>query len=112
MRLGHFNFESIKFLTNKKWVTGSPVIQTLDQLCETCVVGKKHRDPFSKRHAWRATQPFKLVHYDLCYVEVPSNRGNRYFITFIDDFRRKTWKKFDDKTEKCIFVGYSEETKT
>lgn len=32
MRLGHFNFESIKFLANKQWVTGLPVIQAPDQL--------------------------------------------------------------------------------
>lgn len=55
MRLGHFNFESIKFLANKKWGTCLPVIQVPDQLCEACVVGKKHRDPFPKGETWRAT---------------------------------------------------------
>ncbi|XP_050890965.1 uncharacterized protein LOC127096440 [Lathyrus oleraceus] len=74
MCLGHFNFESIKFLANKKWVTGLPVIQVPNQLCEACVVGKKHRYPFPKGSAWRATKPLELVHSDLCYVEVLSNR--------------------------------------
>lgn len=52
--LGHFNFESIKFLAHKKWVIGFPVIKAPDQLCEACVVEKKHQDPFSKGHACRA----------------------------------------------------------
>ena len=102
MRLGHFNFESIKFLANKKWVTGLPVIKAPDQLCEACVVGKKHRDPFPKGRAWRASKPLELVHSDLCYVEVPSNGGNKYFITFIDDFSRKTWVYIlKNKSDAC-----------
>lgn len=59
-------------------------------MCDVYVVGKKHRDPFPKGHACRATKPLELVHYNPCYMEVPSNKGNRYFITFIDDFSRKT----------------------
>src|ERR1044072_2337374 len=105
MRLGHFNFESIKFLARKKWVTGLPFIKTPDQLCEACVVSKKHRDPFSKGRAWRATKPLELVHSDLCYVEVPSNGGNTYFITFIDDFTRKAWVYIlKNKSDACDTV--------
>lgn len=48
MRLGHFNFESIKFLANKKWVADLPIIKVPNQISETCIVGKKHRDPFPK----------------------------------------------------------------
>ncbi|KAK3027764.1 hypothetical protein RJ639_042256 [Escallonia herrerae] len=64
MRLGHLNFGSIKFLANKEWVLGLPTIQVLDQVCESCVMGKKHRDPFPIRHAWRAKSPLELVHSD------------------------------------------------
>lgn len=48
MRLGHFNFESIKFLANKKWVADLPIIKVPNQICETCIVGKNHRGPFPK----------------------------------------------------------------
>ena len=90
MHLGHFNFRSIKFLADKQWVSGLPSIQVPNQLCEACIMGKKHRDPFPQGRAQRATKPLEIVHSDLCYVEVPSFGGNKYFITFIDDFSRKT----------------------
>ena len=32
MRLGHLNFGSIKFLSNKKWASGLPTIQVPDQI--------------------------------------------------------------------------------
>lgn len=32
-----------------------------------------------------------IVHLDLCFVEIPTHGGSRYFIMFIDDFSRKTW---------------------
>ena len=30
----------------------------------------------------------------MCSVDVPSNGSSKYFITFIDDFNRKTWVYF------------------
>lgn len=105
MQLGHVNFESIKFLSHKKWVTGLPIIKAPDQLCEACVVRKKHRDPFSKGCACRASKPLKLVHSDLCYMEVPSTGGNKYFITFIYDITRKAWVYIlKNKSDACDTV--------
>ena len=102
MRLGHLNFGSIKFLANKRWVAGLPSTQVLDKVCKTCIIGKKHRDPFLTRQVWRAKRPLELVHSDLCYVEVPSNGGNKYFITFIDDFSKKAWVYFlKKKSDAC-----------
>ncbi|KAK2979582.1 hypothetical protein RJ640_020074 [Escallonia rubra] len=92
MRLGHLNFGSITFLANKEWVLGLPTIQVPDQVCEPCVMGKKHRDPFPTRQPWRAKSPLELVHSDLCYVEVPSNGGALLELR----------KKLDGKAEKCI----------
>ncbi|TXG50951.1 hypothetical protein EZV62_023475 [Acer yangbiense] len=130
--------KSLKLLSSRKMVSGLPVIDPLDRVCETCVVGKKHRDPFPIKKTWRASWPLELVHSDLYSVETSSNGGYRYFITFIDDFSRKAWvyflqqksdacdafkrfkalvenqserKKLDDKAEKCIFIGYSQVTK-
>jgi hypothetical protein len=37
----------------------------------------------------RATAPLQLVHSDLCGpLSVPTPHGDRYFITFIDDYSR------------------------
>ena len=63
--------------------------------CEACVKGKHHRVPFSKRSKWRATERLQLIHSDLCGpINSPSNSQIRYFISFIDDFSRKTWIYF------------------
>ena len=50
----------------------------------------------TKGQTWRAKRSLELVHLDVRYVEVSSNSGSKYFITFIDDFNRKNqvyfWK--------------------
>ncbi|XP_072060552.1 uncharacterized protein [Arachis hypogaea] len=52
--------------------------------------------------SWRARRLLEIVHLDLCSVEVPSNGGSRYFITFIDDFSRYTWVYFlKQKSKAC-----------
>ncbi|TXG59678.1 hypothetical protein EZV62_014251 [Acer yangbiense] len=54
MRFGHVNFGSLKQLASRKMVSGLPSINPLDRVCETCVLGKKHRNPFPIGKAWRA----------------------------------------------------------
>jgi len=49
-------------------------------------LGKNPKDPFLSENLVRATEPFELVHKDLCEMGHPSNR---YIITFIDDYNRK-----------------------
>ena len=61
---------------------------------ETCEIGKKHRDSFSTGKSWRARKLLEIIHSYLCSVEIPTPGGSRYFITFIDDFSRKTWVYF------------------
>ena len=102
MRFGHVNFGSLKQLASRKMVSGLPSINPPDRVCETCILGKKHRDPFPIGKAWRASKRLALVHSDLCSVEVPSNGNFRYFITFIDDFSRKAWVYFlQQKSDAC-----------
>ena len=39
-----------------------------------------------------STNPLELVHTDICGPFDPiSIRGNKYFISFINDFNRKLW---------------------
>jgi len=102
LRFGHLNFDSLNLLARKNMVSGLPVIDVPKNICETCVLGKKHRDPFPSGSAWRAKKPLELIHSDLCSVEVPSNGGSRYFISFIDDFSRKAWVYFlQNKSDAC-----------
>lgn len=113
MRFGHLNFSSLNLLARKNLVSGLPQILVPNQVCETCVIGKKHKDTFPKGGVSRAQMPLEIIHSDLCSLEVPSYGGGKYFITFIDDFSRKTWVYIlKNKSEACdtfkIFKAYVE----
>ena len=94
-RLGHLNFQSLKLLHQKNMVQGLPQIKEVSDVCEGCALGKQHTFPFPKGKAWRAKEPLELVHSDVCGpMETTTDGGNRYFLTFIDDFTRMTWVYF------------------
>ncbi|KAL4388518.1 hypothetical protein GQ457_09G024580 [Hibiscus cannabinus] len=102
MRFGHYHFSGLNFLSRKEYVSGLPVINIPKGICETCEIGKKHRESFPTGKSWRARKPLEIVHSDLCMVEIPTHGGSRYFITFIDDFSRKAWVYFlKHKSEAC-----------
>jgi hypothetical protein len=64
-------------------------------ICVGCVLDKHHRDNFDKRSSWHASSPLQLVHSDLCGpLSSPSFSGCKYFLTFIDDFSRRSWVYF------------------
>ncbi|RVW49504.1 Retrovirus-related Pol polyprotein from transposon TNT 1-94 [Vitis vinifera] len=76
-------------------VEGLPKLKASQKVCENCLVGKQHRDPFPKESLWRASKILQLIHADICGPINPiSNSKKRYLITFIDDFSRKTWVYF------------------
>jgi hypothetical protein len=63
--------------------------------CVDCLTDKKYRYAIPKQVVWRATKKLELVHSDICGPINPrSNGGNRYFITFSDDYSRNTWIYF------------------
>ena len=83
-RYGHLNFRSLNYLSNKNLVDGLPQIRGIDEICESCIFGKQHRDVFPKRTARRATKPIELVHADVCGpMRIPSLNNNTYFIVFM-----------------------------
>ena len=82
-------------LASKKMVKGLPHIDHPDEVCESCVLSKHHRSNFAKEVNWKAKRPLELVHTDVCGPIKPMSTGqNRYFLTFTDDFSRKTWIYF------------------
>ena len=94
-RFGHLNFNGLRLLAKKEMVTGLPLLGDFNQLCEGCILGKMHRDSFPMGKSCRAQQPLELVHSDICRpMETVSHGGNRYFLTFIDDYSRRTWVYF------------------
>jgi transposase InsO family protein len=79
-------------LVKKDMVKGLPVLQESNEICSDCVEGKHYRDSIPKAATWRAYEKLELVHSDICGpINPSSNGGCRYFITFIDDYSRKTW---------------------
>ena len=91
-RFGHLNFKSLDLLSNKKLVSGMPSIKVPKELCEQCVACKQPRNVFVSYIPSRTNKSLELVYSDVCGpFEEPSIGENRYFVTFIDDFTRKTW---------------------
>jgi hypothetical protein len=75
-------------------VNGLPYINNDDEVCEGCIFGKQHRESYSNR-TWKDREHLALVHSYLCApMETISFGKARYFLTFIDDFSRKTWVYF------------------
>ncbi|KAK4393449.1 Retrovirus-related Pol polyprotein from transposon TNT 1-94 [Sesamum angolense] len=94
-RLGHFNFQGLKILHQKKMMTDLPQIQAIEGACEACLQGKQHKKPFPSRTSWRAKAVLELIHTDVCGpMRTPSYEQNRYFILFIDAYSRMTWVYF------------------
>ncbi|KAG6521246.1 hypothetical protein ZIOFF_018357 [Zingiber officinale] len=56
MRFGHFHFSGLNYLARKKLVFELPDIVKSNHVCETCLIGKKHREPFPVGKSWRATK--------------------------------------------------------
>jgi hypothetical protein len=63
----------------------------LHHICEGCIKGKHQRTSFPKDGATRASQLLEIVHTNVWGpMRTTSHGGVRYFLTFIDDFSRKT----------------------
>ena len=113
-RFGHTNLGYLSYNQRHNLVKGLPSISRNEDVCEGCMMGKQTRESFPQEEAWRATKPLELIHTDLCGpMKTPSIGGNRYILTFIDDYSRKLWVYFlKEKSEVFnffkIFKAYVE----
>ncbi len=89
-RLSHLNMASLTKL--EKMVNGMNLKEVpLHHVCEACIEGKHQRTSFPKDEVTRASKLLELVHSDVCaLMKTTSHGGAQYFVTFIDDFSRKT----------------------
>lgn len=105
LHYGHLSFKGLKILHEKNMVEKLPNINNPIEMCEDCIVGKQHRDSFPYGKAWRVEQISQLVHLDICgQINLTSNGNKRDFITFIDDYSRKTWVYFLQETSEAFIV--------
>jgi transposase InsO family protein len=94
-RYAHLIIKGLKVLNKKQMVKGLPELKEIEGKCSDCLTGKQHRETIPKQANWRASQKLELVHSDICGpINPKSNGGNRYFITFTDDYSRQTWTYF------------------
>jgi hypothetical protein len=99
-RLGHIREKGLRLLHDKGMVEGMSNCSLDFDFYEHCLYGKQNlvRFPFG---ATRAKRILQLVHSDVFGpVSVPSLGKSMYYVSFIDDFSRKTWiyffrKKFE-----------------
>ena len=87
-RLGHMSEKGLKVLSDRKLLPGLTKVSL--PLCEHCVVSKQHRLKFNTSTA-RSKNILDLVHSDVWQAPVPSLGGANYFVSFIDDFSRRSW---------------------
>ncbi|SGY53875.1 BQ5605_C006g03812 [Microbotryum silenes-dioicae] len=95
-RFGHLSLPNLQRaissgqLQGQTWTYSAAECNTF--ACNTCKTAKATRTPFQTLTS-RASQPLKLVHSDVLTLPEPTSDGERYVVTFIDDYSRKMWVK-------------------
>ena len=89
-RLGHLNGQQLKEIVAKEMATGVKIPQMAKlTFCEGCIEGKMHRKTFKPVGEIRSSRKLQLVHSDVCGpMHTESLGGQKYFVTFIDDYSR------------------------
>lgn len=101
MRLGHVSYSKLNMMMKNSTLKGLPRLNVRTYtICAGCQYGKAHQLPYEESK-FQVKEPLQLVHSDVFGpVKQPSISGNRYMVTFIDDFSRYVWVFFmKDKSE-------------
>ncbi|GAU17773.1 hypothetical protein TSUD_171610 [Trifolium subterraneum] len=91
-RYGHVNFKSLSMLNSKDMVLGLPSVIAPVDTCTICLLEKHPRSSFKSNLPMRSSEVLNVVHSDICGpINVLSTGGNKYFITFVDEYSRMIW---------------------
>nr|KYP68042.1 Retrovirus-related Pol polyprotein from transposon TNT 1-94 [Cajanus cajan] len=91
-RFGHLNFKDLHTLKSKSLVKGLPHINQPSEVCKECLECKQSRNSFKQHVSIKSKEKLEVVYSDVCDpIQTESLGGNRYFVSFIDDFSRKLW---------------------
>lgn len=97
-----YTFWILSLFWIKEFVSGLPVVNIPNGVCETCEIENKHRESFPNKKSWKVRKLLDTIHSYLCSVEIPTHGSSMYFIMFIYDCSRKTWVYFlKQKLESC-----------
>jgi hypothetical protein len=89
--LRHVNFNTLHKMSKEEMVSGILRIPKIEHICDTCQLGKLIRKKFDTNQCTTSGR-LELIRSDLCGpIRAASVTVTRYFITFSDDFSRKTW---------------------
>jgi transposase InsO family protein len=88
--IAHINYQELPFL--RKMVEGLLELKsTHEGICKGCALGKNIKKPFPSNNN-RSKETLDLIHSDVCGpMPVIYLGGSLYYVTFIDDYSRKTW---------------------
>lgn len=96
-RIRHMNYQKLKVLPMSDIVTGVPKFKVTSPSTTVCGAyqtrNKQARLSFSQ-HGRRAQMMLELIHSDVWTPSEPSLGGYEYYVSFIDDYSRKTWVYF------------------
>lgn len=84
-KMGHLGFKNLAKLKNMADGIEFKAEDKSISDCETCIKAKHIRTPFSG-HLPEGIAALDIIHTDVCKIETESYCGEKYFITFLDDF--------------------------
>jgi hypothetical protein len=99
-RMGHLHHRALPLL--RQMVTGLPDFSLDHQgVYRGCALGKNVKVPFPSNET-RSKGILDLIHSDMGGpMSTISMKSASYYVTFIDDFSRKTWIFMKTKDEVC-----------
>ena len=105
-RLAHINYKALPYVS--KVVTGlSDMKIDHEGIWKGCSRAKNINNPFLKSET-KTKGMLELIHSNVCgHMPSTSLRGYEYYVTFIDDYSRKTWIYFL-KTKSEVFGKFNE----
>ena len=105
-RMAHLHHGALRVL--REMVTGLPQFETEHQeVCRWCALEMYSKTSFPSSDN-RAAGILDLIHSDVCGpMSTVSLTGHEYYVSFIDDYSRKTWIYFL-KTKNEVFNRFQE----
>ena len=86
-------------------VSGLLEIDIPKEVYEECVQAKQHKNSFKKDAGSKSKAILEVIYSDVYGpIQVDSMGGNKYFVTFIDDFSQKLWTYLIKKKSDVIEV--------
>ena len=102
----HVHYRAL--LLASKSIEGLPEIQANHEgVCKGCAKGKNTKKTFPGSES-KAKGILEIIHFDVCDpMSSSSLSGYVYYVSFIDDFSRKTWIYFLKNKEE-VFSKFKE----